>query len=65
MNRTNYKSIKPQNDLIIHEHVIQGLYVIMGKTLLALVHPSTPISRNIVACDYRLQLVFINKQICD
>ncbi len=58
----NYKSIKPQNDLILHEHVIQGFHGIMGKSLLALVHPSTPISKNTVACDYRLQLVFSSKR---
>ncbi len=44
--RTNYVCVESQNDPIIHEHVIQGPQVILGKALLILVHLSTPIIRN-------------------
>jgi hypothetical protein len=42
----NYVCVESQNDPILHEHVIQGLQVTLGKALLILVHVSTPIIGN-------------------
>jgi hypothetical protein len=44
--RTNYVCVKSQNDPILHEHVVQGPQVTLGKALFILVHLSTPIIRN-------------------
>jgi hypothetical protein len=46
MSGANYVCVEPQNDPILHEHVIQGPQVTLGKALLILVHLSTPIIRN-------------------
>jgi hypothetical protein len=46
MFRAIYVYIKSQNDLTIHEHVVQSPHIVLGKVLLVLVHLSTPIIRN-------------------
>jgi len=42
----NYRSIKPQNGPIFHEHVIQGLHTALGMVLPIFAHLSTPIIKN-------------------
>jgi hypothetical protein len=44
--RTNYKFVKPQNGPTLHEHVVQGLHIIVGMVLPILTHLSTPIIKN-------------------
>jgi len=43
---TNYVCVGSQNDPTLHEHVVQGPHVVMGKVLFVLVHLSMPIVRN-------------------
>jgi len=43
---TNYMFVGSENDLRLHEHVIQSPYVLMNKLLPILVHLSTPIPNN-------------------
>jgi hypothetical protein len=44
--KTNYVCVESQNDPTPHEHVIQGLHIILGKVLFIFVHLSTFIIRN-------------------
>jgi hypothetical protein len=46
VSRTNYVCVGYQNDLTLHEHVVQGPHVVLGKALLIFIHLSTPIARN-------------------
>lgn len=46
MSKIKYKSIKPENDTAFYEHVIQGLHVVLGKTLPTFICLSTPIRSN-------------------
>lgn len=43
---TNHMCVESQNDPSLHEHVIQGLDIVMGETLFVFIHFSTPIVRN-------------------
>ncbi len=43
---TNYMFVESQNDLKLHEHVIQNPYILMRKLLPKLVHLSTLIPNN-------------------
>ncbi len=47
VSKINYKSIGPQNGLILHEHVVQGFQDVLSKTNLStLINPFTPIGGN-------------------
>jgi hypothetical protein len=46
MPKTNYSSVKPQNDPTPHEHAVQGLHATLGVVLPILTHLSIPIVRN-------------------
>lgn len=46
MSGTNYKSIKPQIDTTLCEHVTQGLRIVLNEALPTLIHHSTPIGGN-------------------
>jgi hypothetical protein len=43
---TNYMCVKSQNVPTPHEHVIQGLDIVLAETLFVLIHLSTPVVRN-------------------
>ncbi len=47
MLEANYRFVKPQNDSTFHEHIAQGLHVVMGKTQFVFVNSSTPIGENV------------------
>jgi len=42
----NHMCVESQNDPTFHQHVIQGLDVVMGETLFVFIHFSTPTVRN-------------------